>query len=152
MKNFTVGILIASLSMLAILEAVAQQRPASPPAQTMGAPDSAVESSKLIGARIKNAADKDLGEIDALLVNPNDGKVTHVVVGKGGMAGVGETKVVMPWSDLKIRADRDKVTVSVDQAALDRAPKYERRAAGERMVPPAASPRSDTPKSEEKKK
>lgn len=147
MKNFTVGVLVAGLSLLAA-DAVAQQRPAprenAPAAWTM--PASAVESGKLIGARIKNAADKDMGEIDALIVNPTDGKITHVVVGKGGVAGVGETKVVVPWSEVKIRAEKDKIVVSMDQAALDRAPKYDKRQAADQTVP-AASPRS-----EEKKK
>lgn len=146
MKNFTVGVLAAFLSLLAI-DAVAQQNPApreSHPAWTM--PASAVESGKLIGARIKNAADKDMGEIDALIVNPMDGKITHVVVGKGGLAGVGETKVVVPWSELKIRTEKDKVVVSVDQATLDRAPKYDKRQAAERPVPPAASPRTQEKK------
>jgi hypothetical protein len=74
-----------------------------------------------------------------------DGKITHVVVGKGGMAGVGETKVVMPWSDLKIRSEKDDIVVSVDQAALDRAPKYDKRRAADQGVP-AASPSSEKKK------
>jgi len=146
MKTLTVGVLVAFLSLLG-MEALAQQRPApretAPTAASM--PDGAVESGKLIGARIKNAADKDMGEIDALIVNPMDGKITHAVIGKGGMAGVGETKVLVPWSELKIRTEKDKVVVNVDQAALDRAPKYDKRAMHEGT--PAASPRV-----EEKKK
>ncbi|HEY7647511.1 MAG TPA: PRC-barrel domain-containing protein [Methylomirabilota bacterium] len=147
MKTFTVGVLVASLSLLG-MEAVAQQRPApresAAAASTM--PASAIESSKLIGARIKNAAGKDMGEIDALIVNPMDGKISHVVIGKGGMAGVGETKVLMPWSDLKIRTEKDRVVVNVDQAALDSAPKYDKRHSATQSAP-AASPRT-----EEKKK
>ena len=132
MKHFTVGVLVASLSLVAA-DAVAQQSPApreNASAWTM--PASAVESGKLIGARIKNTADKDMGEIDALIVNPMDGKITHVVVGKGGIAGVGETKVVVPWSALKIHAENDKLVVSLDQATLDRAPRYDKRQAAGR--------------------
>lgn len=147
MKNFTVGVLLAGLTLLAA-DVVAQQRPApSEPAKAgWNMPAGAVESGKLIGARIKNASDKDMGEIDALIVNPTDGKITHAVVGKGGVAGVGETKVVVPWSDLKVRSEKDKLVVSMDQAALDRAPKYDKRQAADQTVPAAS------PKSEEKKK
>jgi hypothetical protein len=147
MKNFTVGVLVASLSLLG-MDAVAQQRPAPRESTPAGwaIPASAIESSKLIGARIKTPANKDMGEIDALLVDSTDGRVTHVVIGKGGMTGIGETKVVMPWSDLKLRTEKDRVTVIVDQAALDSAPKYDKRRAADQSVP-AASPRV-----EEKKK
>ncbi|MGH7312308.1 MAG: PRC-barrel domain-containing protein [Candidatus Rokuibacteriota bacterium] len=114
-------------------------------------PAEAVESGKLIGARVRGADGKDVGEIDQLIVS-KDGKVSHVVVGKGGVAGIGETKVVVPWSEVKMSWDRDRdnPVITMDAAALDRAPRYERRAAREGDRPPAASP-ATTPKSEEKK-
>lgn len=148
MKNFTVAIVTASLMLPLALGASAQTRQA-PPGQGAPAgreawqqPQGVVESGKLIGARIKDAEGKDLGEIDALLVNGQDGKVTHAVVGKGGLAGIGETKVVVPWSELKVRWDADGSTlvVSMDQSALDRAPRYERRRATGDQTTPSASP------------
>jgi hypothetical protein len=57
------------------------------------------------------------------------------------LAGIGETKVVVPWSEVKLRRDRNGGTpvVSLDESVLERAPRYERRrATGEQ--PPAASP------------
>jgi sporulation protein YlmC with PRC-barrel domain len=109
-------------------------------------PQDTMESSKLIGARVKAADGKDIGEIDSLIV-AKDGKVTHVVVGKGGVAGIGETKVVVPWADVKLTSDRDRETpvVTMDPSVLDKAPRYERRAS--RDASPAASP-STTPSQE----
>jgi sporulation protein YlmC with PRC-barrel domain len=111
-------------------------------------PQDTMESSKLIGARVKAADGKDIGEIDSLIV-AKDGKVTHVVVGKGGIAGVGETKVVVPWADVKLgtNRDRDSVVITMDPSVLDKAPRYERRASGD--TSPAASP-TTAPKSQEK--
>lgn len=146
MKNFTVGVLVASLSLLG-MEAVAQQSPAAREAAPAAGPASALESEKLLGARIKTPANKDMGEIDALLVDPTDGKVTHVVIGVGGITGIGETQVVMPWSDIKLRAQKNRVEVVVDQAALDSAAKYEKPRRNADLNLPAASPRT-----EEKKK
>jgi sporulation protein YlmC with PRC-barrel domain len=144
-KNFTLATLMAALTLTLALDTAAQQRSAPAQREAWQMPAGAVESGKLIGARIKNADNKDIGEIDALIVNSADGKITHVVVGKGGIAGIGETKVVVPWSDVTLRAERDTVVVSMDQAALDRAPRYERRQAGERdrTTQPAASPRTN---------
>ena len=110
--------------------------------ETWQHPQGVVETEKLIGARIKNAEGKDLGEIDGLLVSEREGKVSHVIVGRGGVAGIGETKVVVPWSDVKLRWEGNNPVVSIDASVLDRAPRYERRqASGDRdRGTPSASP------------
>jgi sporulation protein YlmC with PRC-barrel domain len=102
------------------------------------------ETKDIIGTRIKNAEGKDLGEIDQLLIDRN-GKVSHVVIGVGGLAGVGEKKVVVPWSDLKfapVTAGK-KNAITMDAAKLERAPRYDRSARSD--AAPAASPRADSP-------
>ena len=98
------------------------------------------ETKDIIGTRIKNAEGKDLGEVDQLLIDTRTGKVSHVVIGLGGLMGVGEKKVVVPWSEVKFAptADGKKNAVVMDQAKLESAPRYERRAAVDRS--PSASP------------
>jgi sporulation protein YlmC with PRC-barrel domain len=111
--------------------------------ESFKAPDGVMESKKIIGTKIKDAAGKDLGEIDQLLVDAKTGKVTHAVVGKGGMLGVGETRLVVPWTAVSIKADmdnRDRLVATVEPSALDSAPRYDRRAAGADR--PSASPRT----------
>jgi sporulation protein YlmC with PRC-barrel domain len=101
------------------------------------------ESKQLIGTRVKSGEGKDIGEIDQLLVDPKDGKIAHAVVGIGGIAGIGEQKVVVKWSDLKVAMDpgQKKPVATVSQTALDSAPRYDRRAATvDRDKSPAASP------------
>ena len=102
------------------------------------------DSGDIIGTRIKNAEGKDIGEIDRLMIDPSSGKISHVVVGLGGFLGVGEKKVVVAWSDLKFTGtDGKKAAVMIDQAKLERAPRYDRSARSD--APPAASPRTDSP-------
>ena len=99
------------------------------------------ETKDIIGTRIKTADGKDLGEIDQLLIDRN-GRVSHVVIGVGGLAGVGEKKVVVPWSDVKFAPVAEgKNAITMDQAKLERAPRYERAARSD--VAPATSPRTD---------
>jgi hypothetical protein len=97
------------------------------------------ETKDIIGTRIKNTAGKDLGEIDQLLIDRN-GKVTHAVIGLGGVAGVGEKKVVVPWADLKFApvTEGKKNAITMDESRLERAPRYDRSARSD--VAPAASP------------
>ena len=109
--------------------------------------DAGVHDTKdIIGTRIKNTAGKDLGEIDQLLIDRN-GKVTHVVIGLGGVAGVGEKKVVVPWSELKFApvTEGKKNAITMDEAKLESAPRYDRTTARS-DVAPAASPRAPSTK------
>jgi sporulation protein YlmC with PRC-barrel domain len=141
----TASVLTATFLALTLAgTAAAQTRPSTDPSagrepqRQAWAPDAnALESSRLIGMKVKNAQNKDVGEISQLIVDPS-GKITHVVVGKGGVLGVGEQRVVLQWPDLKLQADPDNRTrwiAMVDQAKLDSAPRYEAR-----RDTPAASP------------
>jgi sporulation protein YlmC with PRC-barrel domain len=155
MKRFTVMSVASILALGVASGAVAQQTqtpPRDPQAQpprerseareTFQKPADAMESKKIIGVRVKDAQNKNLGEIDQLLVDPQEGKVTHAVIGVGGLMGIGETHVVVPWSDVKLSRDRDNAdqwVVTMDQATLDRAPRY----AADRDRTPATSPRTE---------
>jgi sporulation protein YlmC with PRC-barrel domain len=158
--NRTASVLTASALTLGLaFGASAQTRPATEPStrdtattkaqrQAWAPSATAVEASKLIGTKVKNEAGKDLGEIDQLLVDSGDGKVTHVVIGKGGVLGVGEQKVVLSWSDVKLQSDpnnRNRMVAMVDQSKVDAAPRYEARR--DRDTAPAASP-GTTPSSQ----
>lgn len=101
-----------------------------------------MDSKHLIGMRVDTPDGKRAGEIDHLIVNMRDGKVTHAIVGVGGLAGVGERHVVVPWSQVKVRHDgndRKDMHAVIDRATLDNAPRYTRV---DRDRVPAASPAS----------
>jgi hypothetical protein len=74
--------------------------------------------------------------------------LSHAVIGVGGLAGVGETTVVVRWSDLRIQPDPTnprRTITTVDQTVVDRAPRWDRRAEERDRVPPAASPTTIPP-------
>jgi sporulation protein YlmC with PRC-barrel domain len=148
-KQATVATTASVLTLATVFGAAAQTRPSteSPSRAEISskvqrqawAPQSgAMEASKLIGTKVKNDAGKDMGEIDQLIVDSSSGKVSQVVVDCGGVAGVGEQKVVLDWSDVKLQADpknRSRMVATVDQAKLDSAPRYEARRDRPRRAP-----------------
>jgi sporulation protein YlmC with PRC-barrel domain len=150
-----VSVLTVSFLALAVADtASAQTRPTGETStqtqrQAWGPPSTAMESKHLVGMRVKNDQGKDVGEIDQLIVNPSDGKITHVVLGRGGLLGVGEQKIVLAWSDLRIQQDpanRTRWVAMADQGKIDSAPRYEAR----RDTTPAASP-TTTPSGQPRK-
>lgn len=117
--------------------------------QAWAAPATAVEAKQIIGMKVKNDQGKDVGEIDQLILEPADGKVTHVVVGRGGVLGVGEQKIVLPWTDVKMQPDtanRNRWVAMIDQAKLDTAPRYEVRRDAAPAASPSTAPSSSMPR------
>jgi sporulation protein YlmC with PRC-barrel domain len=106
-----------------------------------------IESGKLIGMKVRDSQGKDVGEVDQLIVDESDGKITHAVLGKGGVLGIGEQKLVVDWEKLNVQRDaknRNNWVATVDQATLDSAQLYVER---DRDRTPAASP-ATTPRSD----
>ena len=107
-----------------------------------------VDTRDLVGMRIKSDLDKDLGAVESLLIDPQTGMVSQVVVGVGGVLGIAEKRVVVPWSDLQlgVTTDGSKLLAKMNEAKLEAAPRYDRSAfaARDRASSPSASP-STTP-------
>jgi sporulation protein YlmC with PRC-barrel domain len=101
-----------------------------------------LDSKHLIGMKVNTPDGKHVGEIDQIIFNVKDGKVSHAVVGLGGVAGVGERQVVVPWNQVRLQMTRDHkdMAATIDRAVLDSARRYAHDA---RDVAPAASPSTD---------
>jgi sporulation protein YlmC with PRC-barrel domain len=105
------------------------------------------EHRDLLGAKVQTADGKELGELEALLIDPKDGKITHAVIGYGGRLGIAEEKVVVPYSAMKMaghEGGRGKAKITMDQSALENAPKYVKARDRAPSASPATSPRTDT--------
>ena len=105
------------------------------------------EASDIIGTAVEGADGKKIGKVEDLLMDPREGKVSHAIIGVGGMLGIGEEKVVVPYSSLKMSGHDGgrKASIQLDQATLDSAPKYAK--AGDRdrgAASPTTTPRSGT--------
>jgi sporulation protein YlmC with PRC-barrel domain len=123
--------------------------PAFPPAQSSqpgGQSQVLLDASAVIGSTVRNSEGKDIGKVSRLMIDPRDGRVSTVVVGMGGMLGMGEKLVSMPWNSVKIGQDGGQIVVVTDQRLLDQAPSAER----DRKTEPAASPATGSQDSKNK--
>jgi hypothetical protein len=62
-----------------------------------------VRASKIIGIKVKNRADEELGSINDLAIDPMDGRVAYAAVSMGGFLGVGDKLFAVPWEALECR-------------------------------------------------
>jgi sporulation protein YlmC with PRC-barrel domain len=94
-----------------------------------------IQSQKLVGTNVKDAEGNNLGSVKNLIVDQEEGQITHVVIGVGGFLGIGERERVVEWDQLNIRMDeRNRLVATLDQGTLRAAPLFEEREA------PAAAP------------
>jgi PRC-barrel domain len=80
---------------------------------------------KIRGASLKNGENQDLGKVVDLLLDRTD-RMAFVIIGRGGVLGIGENYIPVPWSQLRLGENRENaaVTVMIDatKAQLERAP------------------------------
>ena len=76
------------------------------------------------GRALKDNAGEDLGEIDDLLIDPDERNVRFLVVASGGFLGLGEQKSFIPV-DAVTRIDDEVVTVNLAREQVAGAPPYD---------------------------
>lgn len=83
--------------------------------------------SKLEGMDVKNKAGDELGAINELVLDVEDGKVLYAAVSVGGVLGVGDKLIAVPWKELKIKYDENETyfVVDIDKAKIEAAPGFD---------------------------
>src|SRR3954471_7286864 len=71
--------------------------PAASPATSVTPYEGLLLSTKVVGSRITNLQNQDIGTIDDLIFNPDTSRVRFAVLGVGGFLGAGAKEVVVPW-------------------------------------------------------
>ena len=62
-------------------------------------------ASDIIGKKVRNAQDEDLGKVQDLVINLDSGRAPYAIISHGGTFGAGRTKTAVPLSSLKTSPD-----------------------------------------------
>jgi sporulation protein YlmC with PRC-barrel domain len=88
-----------------------------------------LRASELVGARVRDAAGDNLGEIEELVIPSGDQDDMLVVVSVGGLLDVGDKLVALPYGDLRVSPDGDTFYFDQTEAQLTAAPEFTYEAA-----------------------
>lgn len=111
MKRIATLLGISLMTALPIGGAVAQQSAGTPPA-----PEAVlVGSDSLVGSAVRDTDGRDIGKVSRLMIDPNDGRITSVIIATGGTLGMGSNMISVPWSSVKVGQDRGKLIVTANQ-------------------------------------
>ena len=92
-------------------------------AQPVAGSKAGYRSDQLIGADVVNAQGDDLGDVYDVVVAPQTGKITYLVVGRGGVFGIGERHMPVPWEAFKITDAGNILVLDSTKGNLDAAPR-----------------------------
>jgi sporulation protein YlmC with PRC-barrel domain len=96
------------------------------PATTRTKASHLLAAGALIGDRVRNPAGEKLGEIEEIVLNPEDGRIVYAVLSFGGVLGIGDKLFAVPWSALQIDGPRHQFILDVDRRNLEKAPGFDK--------------------------
>ena len=82
---------------------------------------SGIHINKLIGTEVKSSAGENYGKVEDVVMDPQTGKATFAIIGKGGVLKLGEKRLPVPWQALTIKSEK-QVTLNMDAQKLGSAP------------------------------
>lgn len=77
------------------------------------------------GMEIRNGKDEQLGTVEDVVMNPSTGGIRYVIVSSGGLFGIGNEFVAVPWSALEATPGLNTLVLDVTQDVIDKAPKVD---------------------------
>ena len=82
------------------------------------------KASKIVGMKVKNKQDEDLGKVSDLVVDLKSGKVAYAVLSSGGTLGFGGKLVAIPVEALTLLPGEKVFTVDLQKQQLAQAPGF----------------------------
>ena len=83
-------------------------------------------ASDVIGDRVRNMDGEDVGKIEDLVIDPEEGRIAYAVLSFGGVLGMGDKYFAIPWHSLRPGSDEKEFMVDIDKDRLKNAPGFDK--------------------------
>src|SRR5271157_444233 len=90
--------------------AVSNAREEDREARSADAMSMVLRASKILGATLRNSRDEHLGSVEDLLLDRN-ARAAFAIIGHGGVLGIGENYIPVPWSKLRLNYRPEDITI-----------------------------------------
>ncbi len=82
------------------------------------------KASKLIGMQVRNSKNENLGKISDLVLDQKSGKVAYAAMSIGGVLGVGDKLVAVPFEAFTPNPGQDGLVLNIEKQRLQQAPGF----------------------------
>ena len=83
-----------------------------------------VVKKSILGAKVINAAQEDLGKIEDLVVDARNSRVAYAILSFGGVLGLGDKHFAIPWEALSFDLSQKVAVLDIDKDRLTNAPGF----------------------------
>jgi hypothetical protein len=80
----------------------------------------------VIGSKVVNAQNEDLGKIEDLVLDAGAGRIAYAVLSFGGFLGMGEKYFAIPWNAFRFNLKENRAVLNVDKKLLENAPGFDK--------------------------
>jgi sporulation protein YlmC with PRC-barrel domain len=91
-------------------------------ARPVSADTTSFRSDQLIGTDVVSPREESLGTVDDIVLSPQTGKITYLVVRHGGFLGIDAKYVPVPWEDFKVTSGATLMVLDSNKNVLDAGP------------------------------
>lgn len=85
-----------------------------------------LSATTLVHDDVKNSAGENLGKIEDLMLDVDNGRISYAVLSFGGFLGMGNKLFAIPWSALDLNTEEKCFYLNVDQKQLENAPGFDK--------------------------
>lgn len=89
-------------------------------------PQGMVKADEVIGRKVINTTNENLGKIEEVLIDKTSGKIRLVILSFGGFLGMGDKLFAFPWNSISYDADKAAFILNVSKEKLKTAPGFEK--------------------------
>lgn len=92
---------------------------------TEGPGSQLMPAESLIGMKVVNMMDDDLGKIEDIMLDTEKGNIAYAVLTFGGFLGMGNKLFAIPWKALRFFESKDQFILDVSKDRLEKAPGFD---------------------------
>jgi sporulation protein YlmC with PRC-barrel domain len=85
-----------------------------------------MSADSLIGDRVVNREGEDLGKIEEIMLETENGRIAYAVLSFGGLMGMGDKLFAVPWNLLQLDTQERRFILNVSKERLKTAPGFDK--------------------------